>query len=66
MTLTSTLFSAVTGNGTLRYIAGSKVVEVLPHPSTGHVTTCFKIDHPGRCQSEHMHHNSTVRTPSAD
>lgn len=37
--LTSTLFSSVTGNGKLKYIAGSNVVEVFLHPSTGQVTT---------------------------
>lgn len=39
--LTSTLFSAVTGNGKLKYIAGSNVVEVFWHASMGHVTTCI-------------------------
>lgn len=47
--LTSTLFSSATGNGKLKYIAGSNVVDVFLHPSTGQVTTCVStrsgVDH---------------------
>lgn len=59
---TSILFSAVSGRGTVTYMAGSNVVEVLPHPSTGHVTTFGKERvHRKKYGQQQGRYNTTAR-----